>query len=64
MSILKNQKTRKPINSSPRKEIPRPASLETLLIKKDRDEKRAERLHREYADFLLLKPREISRWDR
>ena len=35
-----------------------------ISIKKDRDDKRAERLHREYADFFLLKPREISRWDR
>ena len=50
--------------SSPSKEIPKAVSLETLLIKKVRDDKRAERLHREYAAFLLLKPREVNRWDR
>jgi hypothetical protein len=61
ISILKNQITRKPIKSSPSKEIPKAASLETLLIKKVRDESRTERLHREYAAFFLLKPREISR---
>jgi hypothetical protein len=52
------------MKSSPRKEILKAESLETLLIKRARDDKRAERLHKEYAVFLLFKPREISRWER